>query len=73
MKCLHGNKKIFSFEITDLKNGKGHIKIYGDVEWIESVMFVAKTAIQSSVTKSVKDAARIYVKGLTAYDSEVTF
>ena len=66
-------KKIFSFEITDLENGKGHVKIYGDIEWKESVMFVAKTAIQSSVAKSIKDAAHIYVKGLTNYESEVTF
>merc|ERR1711917_9375 len=61
------------FEITDLENGKGHIKIYGDVQWIESIMFVVKTAIQSSVAKSIKDAAQIYVKGLTNYESEVTF
>jgi len=61
------------FEITDLENGKGHVKIYGDIEWKESVMFVAKTAIQSSVAKSIKDAAHIYVKGLTNYESEVTF
>ena len=73
MTFVMSHKISFSFEITDLENGKGHIKIYGDVEWIESIMFVVKTAIQSSVTKSIKDAAQIYVKGLTNYESEVTF
>ena len=53
-----------------MENGKGHIKIYGDVEWIEPIMFVVKTAIQSSLTKSIKDAAQVYVKGLTNYESE---
>jgi len=62
-----------TYELTDLPNGECHVKIYGDIKWVESVNYIAKSAIQSSVANSIKAAARVYVKELSEYDAEVSF